>query len=82
MEFQPKLALLTAHRRNFNVSKALDEAAVWAVNMSGFFVSNPKNRIDENGVVRDFWRNKQGKAKSGPPSLRYHLGVPIGEKGR
>ena len=59
--------------RSFNVSKALDEAATWAVNMSGFFVSNPKKRITESGDIVDFGV----KNKSGPPSLTYHLGVPI-----
>jgi len=41
--------------RTLNVSKALDEVAVWAVNKTSFFCSKPKYRIDSTGKVKDFW---------------------------
>ena len=44
------------------------------MNLSGFFVSNPKKRIAPNGDVVDFGAANK---KSAPPTLTYHLGVPI-----
>jgi len=54
--------------RSLNVSKALDEVSIWAVNQTGFFCSSPRFKIDENGTVRDFEGSKE---------INYELGVPI-----
>jgi len=46
--------------------------------MTGFFVSDPKKRIEENGEVGEFRTNrKDGEDKKNTEGLSYHLGVPV-----
>ena len=61
--------------RNFNVSKALDEAATWAVNKTGFFCSKPKWKIRDDGEVVDFWAGVDPDGKS--DHVQYFVGVPV-----
>lgn len=59
--------------RNLDVSYALNEVSVWAVNETGFFCSAPKWKIEVGGKVTPF-TEEDGRGAS---RLAEQLGVPI-----
>ena len=54
--------------RSLNVSKALEEVAIWAVNKTGFFCSQPKYKISPNGKITDFWEQPISSPTATSPS--------------
>jgi len=69
-------------QRSLNVSKALDEVSIWAVNQTGFFCSSPRFKITESGKVVTFDSagdnsDNNGNNDNSNTEIEYQLGVPL-----
>ena len=63
----------TSKHRQLDVSSSLGEVSTWAVNSTGFFCSNPKWKITQDGVVEPFGEKDAAASKD----LSEKLGVPV-----
>ena len=57
--------------RNLNVSSSLNEVAIWSVNQTGFFCSNPRWKICENEDIEPY------ESPEDTHFLSKHLGFPV-----